>query len=213
MKTIRSNKKKKKIQKKKIFFFKEKNIFWHYLTFTSNFGIIGKIWDLLKLFLYTLFICKKKSISLIHARSHIAAYVGYFINKLHKHKLIFDFRGLWLEERFENNLWDKNSIFYSIIFKILKKMEKKVIFSSSKIVVLTQKLKNEFNNKFNKKIFSTVIPCAVDYKFFNYKKFVAKKDFIKKEIGISSKDIIICYLGSLGGVYNVENILNSFLFI
>ena len=202
-----------RIKNKKKINFKEKNIFWYDLTFSSNFGLFSKIYDVLKLFFVSLYICKNKKINIIHARSHISAYVAFFLKKIHKLKLIFDFRGFWLEERFENKLWNKNNFFYKNTFYFLKFLEKKTIFASEKLVVLTQKAKEEITKNLKKNISIKVIPCAVDYNLFDYKKFNHKKKNIKKSIGIDPKDIVVCYLGSLGGVYNVSYILNNFLFL
>ena len=89
--------------------FKEKNIFWYDLTFSSNFGLLSKVWDVIKMFFVSLYVCKNKKINIIHARSHISAYVAFFLKKIHKVKIIFDFRGFWLEERFENKLWNRKA--------------------------------------------------------------------------------------------------------
>ena len=75
------------------------NIIWNYNKFSNNFGKIGKVYDLFKMFFSSLIIIKKKNVQIIHTRSHIPGIVGYFLKKIMYKKLIFDFRGLWVELR------------------------------------------------------------------------------------------------------------------
>ena len=105
--------KNKNIELKKINLLRDdlikRNIIGKYNKFSENYGKIGKIYDLIKMFFFSLFIVFTEKIQIVHCRSHIPAIVGYFIKKILKIKLVFDFRGLWVEERFDYNIWNKKS--------------------------------------------------------------------------------------------------------
>ena len=184
------------------------NIFWKYNKFSENYGQIGKIYDLIKMFFFSLFLVLFKNIQIIHCRSHIPATVGFFLKKILKIKLVFDFRGLWIEERFDYKIWNKKKILHNLYFKILKKLEKKILNNSDYIVCLTDSVKPYLNNKLYKKVPIEVIPCCADYIFFkknNYSKKEARQ-ILKLKENIS----VIGYAGSINEVYLIQNMINFF---
>jgi hypothetical protein len=201
---------KKHNYKKKMFI--RENITLHKLNFTSNFGKIGKLWDMLIFFFTAILIIKKNNISIIHARSHLSAYISFFLKKIYRINYIFDFRGLWLEERLESNSWP-NNFFYRFLFNILKFFEKKVISESKFIIVLTQKFKIELGYLHNvmEKVF--VIPCVNNFNPLKPKMNKIEKNIFKKKLGFPTKNIIFCYSGSMGGIYKIETILDNFVYI
>jgi glycosyltransferase involved in cell wall biosynthesis len=150
-----------------------------------------KIIDILKLLIYARNILKHNLIESIHCRGHIPAFVAYVLIFFYKKKIIFDFRGFWIEERFDNQLWSKRNIVHIFAFYLFKLLEKKILLKSSKVVVLTSTAKSFLIKKFGipkKNLF--VIPCCADFNFF---KKISKK---KKK-----KYLNICYVGSYGNIY------------
>ena len=77
-------------------------------------------------------------------------------------------RGFWIDERFEWSIWSNKNIFN---FKILKQIEKKIIKSSTKIVVLSEDAKEILTNKFKYDLKNiSVIPTCADENQFNISK-------------------------------------------
>ena len=190
----------------------KKNINFHYLYFSKNklFLLFYKIYDLLKIFFYLLNILKKNKIKIIHARGHIPAFVCYFISFFHDINYVFDFRGTWIEERIDNGSLNKEKSFGKILYKILKFYEKKTIKNSYKIIVLTKKMKLFLMQKYNfqnENIF--IMPCYVNIDHFN--KILLKKELnINDTLNIPNNSKIICYLGSIGGFYLMNKMINFF---
>ena len=201
-----------KIKKLKLYLNKN-NIKWHYTLFTSSFGKIGKIFDLLKMFFITLGLIKKKRIQIIHCRSHIPALIGYILKKFFKFKLIFDFRGLWIEERFDYKIWKKNNLLDFFLFKIFKILEVKILRSSDYIICLTNSVKPYIKKTIKKKIPIEVIPCCSDFNFFQSEKKKYCKKLIKRKLRLKKEDLVLGYCGSINEIYLIKEMILFFLFL
>ena len=159
------------------------NIIWKYNNFSENYGRIGKIYDLIKMFFFSLYSILARNIQIVHCRSHVPAIVGLFLKKLFNIKLVFDFRGLWIEERFDYNIWNKKNIFHKFYYRIFKKLESKILNNSDYIVCLTKSVKPYLKKLLYKKVPIDVIPCCADYNFFKKKKYskIKAKKILKIE--------------------------------
>ena len=60
-----------------------------------------------------------------------------------KKKLIFDFRGLWVDERIDKGGWDLSNFFDRLQYKYFKRVEKKLLAQADQIMVLTKKVVSE----------------------------------------------------------------------
>ena len=82
--------------------------------------------------------------------------------------------------------------------------------NSNKIIVLTHSMKAYIHGKYNfdkNNIF--VIPCYVDNELF---KFIDNNNFnLRNKLNINTKSKIICYLGSVSGMYLVDEMLDFFI--
>ena len=99
-------------------------------------------------------------IQIIHCRSHIPAIVGFILKKFFKIKLVFDFRGLWIEERFDYNIWNKKNFLHKFYYSFFKKLESKILNNSDYIVCLTNSVKPYLNKILYKKVPIEIIPCC-----------------------------------------------------
>ena len=169
----------------------------------------SKFFDFVKLLILTFSTIKSKNIKIIHCRGHIPAFLILILKKIFNLQLTFDYRGMWIEERIDLNAIDLNKLKDKLIYYLLKKFEKNTILSSNKIIVLTVKMKNYISRVYNidnNKIF--VVPCYVNTELF---KPQPNKDFnIKYILNIKNDSKILCYLGSIGGIYLVEEMLIFF---
>lgn len=197
--------------KKKIFIYSfekslSKNIRKNYFEskYTNNFFYLGRLFDLIKMIIKTALIIKKENIDTLHCRGHIPAFSALLLSFLFKIKYIFDFRGFWIDERVDNGALDLSKIYTRKFYDILKKIEKKIILNSDFIICLTYKAKKIIKKKYRYKNI-LVIPTCCDYKFFKKNK---KKNKIKKKLGL--KKHVICYSGSVGNIYLVNEIVNFF---
>ena len=192
---------KNKIICKKIYFTKKKYLF-----------IFSKLFDFLKIFILSAIIIKKNHIKIVHCRGHIPAFIIFFLKLFFNVKLIFDYRGMWIEERIDMNVINLSSNKGKIINYLLKKIETKTIRSSHKIIVLTNSMKKFIINKYNiNKDDIFVIPCYVNINTFQLRDY--KNINIRNELKINSKSKIICYLGSVSGMYLIEEMLDFFVYL
>ena len=189
----------------------KKNIVWKFSTFSRNFGKLGKIYDLIKMFYISLLLIKKKKIQVVHCRSHIPALVGFLLKKIFNIKLIFDFRGLWIEERFDYKIWNKNNYLNSLIYKFFKNLEFNILNKSDFIVCLTYAIKPYLRKIVKNKVPVEIIPCCADYNFFKKKKY--SKNRAKKALSINKNVIVIGYSGSINEVYLIKKMIKFYIFL
>ena len=161
-----------------------------------------KLINVVKLIISARKVLKNNLIDIVHCRGHIPAFVAYLLNCFYKKKILFDFRGFWIDERFDNNLLTKKNIIHLIIFYLFKFLEKRILLQSSKIIVLTSTARLYLIKKFKiSKNLIFIIPCFTDFNFFKkIKKKNSKNNFIN-----------ICYFGSYGPIYMFEEMFNFFV--
>lgn len=190
---------------------KIKKISWVPLNFTNNFGRFGKIYDFQKMFFFSFYLVFFKKIDIIHCRSHVPAIVSYILKKIFNIKIIFDFRGFWVEERFDYGLWNKNFFFDKFLFIFFKKIEAIILKSSNFIICLTDKSRPILEKIVKKKTSIVVIPCCADYNFFLRKKY--NPNIIKSRLNIKKNSIVLGYCGSINNIYLIKEMIIFFIFL
>ena len=193
-----------KILKKKLE--EDTQIKWIYFKYHKN--IVCKIYDFIKLTLFTLFLSKKNNINFIHCRSYFPAISIYFLNHFLKYNFLFDIRDFWADEGIEIKK-------YKIIYKLVKLLEGKIIQKSCHVVCLTQKAKNFILNKYSNiyqisKNKITVIPCGTEFNLFNprnLKKNLRNK--IQRDLKLKNRNVLL-YYGSIGENYLIDKMINFF---
>lgn len=177
------------------------NISWTQLSFSKG-GVFSKIKDLTCMFLIAIKLMYKFKFNILHARSYPSMHTAYLLSKFFDIKLIFDMRGFWADDRVEGSIWKQKKIYYRLIYKYYKSLEKKFLKKADKIVVLTSRVVPEIMNISQKldrdKII--IIPCCADYNHFKPLSLIRKR-VIKDSLKIPINSKVICYLGSLGTIY------------
>lgn len=148
-------------------------------------------------------VIKRDGIGAVHARGYVPMLMAYILKKAAGVKVIFDMRGFWAEEKVDAGAWKKGGILY----RIMKRMETAFLTSADEVVVLTNAAKAYLLERARRKSPITVIPCCVDLSLFKSDK---TKDFSRGG-GISGTPVIL-YAGSLGTFYNLDRVLDFFLF-
>jgi glycosyltransferase involved in cell wall biosynthesis len=127
-----------------------------------------------------------------------------------KKKLIFDFRGLWVDERIDKGGWDLSNFFDRLQYKYFKRVEKKLLAQADQIVVLTKKVVSEvvkLGASPPSKI--TVIPCCAD---FNHFPLLTDISILKAKTltGIPDNAFVLGYLGSVGDMYMLDHLFHLY---
>ena len=193
-----------------LFDLQEYPVEWKPLLFTKGLGFFGKLLDLSRMYLKAFIIICKYNIRVVHTRSHPPAQVGLFVKRLTKAKFIFDFRGLWVDERVDKGGWDLNRFFHRLQYKYYKRIERKLLVQSDHVVVLTNKVVDEVMRLGSiERSRITVIPCCADYNHFPLATDIQKKE-AKILLGIPTDTFVLGYLGSIGKMYLLDRFFHLF---
>lgn len=186
------------------------NIKWIPLTFSDQYGSFGKTWDLMKLFIT----CSRYSLShkpqIIHARGHISALIACCIKLMTGKKVLFDFRGLWVDERVDKGGWNLSLFFHRQQYTLFKYLERHTLKFSDHIVVLTSMVVPEIIKICNKSAnMITVIPCCADYDHFHLAT-PRDRQISREKLNIVKDQIILGYHGSIGSMYRIDRFLKLY---
>lgn len=189
---------------------KADGIEWKPIRFTAGYGAAGKVWDLLKMYFWAFLLAKKYSVQIIHARGHTAAQVGLFLKKFSGTKLIFDFRGLWVDERVDKGGWNLSHPLHRLQYSHFKKTERKLLQGADQIVVLTHAVVNEvvrIGAISPSKV--TVIPCCADFDHFTLST-AKSREGARMDLHIPDDALVLGYLGSVGRMYMLDRYFRFF---
>ncbi|MDA7562982.1 glycosyltransferase [Gammaproteobacteria bacterium] len=181
------------------------NITWIPLSFSQSSNIFFKVLDMLKLYFAIFKVLNSMEINLIHARGHPCASAALLFKTVFNFKLLFDFRGLWADEKVTKGGWNLSNKLHFLQYKYYKNRERKLFNRSEKIVVLTKNVASEIERLcpgVSTKIL--IIPCAADYNHFK----LSQNKHINSQGGINHLGkITFGYLGSIGPMYQFQKYL------
>ena len=182
-------------------------ISWTPLYFTNAFGLFGKVYDLLCMYIAAFAISLSLRPSIVHARGHSPAQVGYFIKFLFSSKLIFDFRGLWVDERVDKGGWNLAKPIDRLQYYCFKYLEKLLLRNADHTVVLTEAVVNEVLKLGVPTVLAvSVIPCCADFKHFKLATKITRQR-ARSTLQLHQEQLVIGYLGSIGPMYLISNFL------
>lgn len=186
------------------------DIQWVPLRFTRSKGVVGKVWDLLKMYFWACRLAIRYGVRVVHTRGHPAAQIGLFIKRLTGARLIFDFRGLWVDERVDKGGWDLRRAHHRWQYRYFKSVERKLLANADQLVVLTEAVVPEVRRLGAARSTGvTVIPCCADFEHFP----LADRDRrlqARGELGIPPNAKVLGYLGSVGRMYMLDRIFRLF---
>jgi len=179
-------------------------IAWTPLSFTRGLGLIGKVWDLFRMYFIGFKIVITEKLKIVHARGHASAQVGLFLKRWLGLKLIFDFRGLWVDERVDKGGWDLSKPFHRWQYRYYKRVERELLQKADQIVVLTEAVIDEaIRLGTQSKSNITVIPCCADFDHFALANEGARLA-ARTEVSLENDAFVLGYLGSVGGMYMTD---------
>ena len=185
---------------------------WETLVFSERPPVISKMYDQWRVNSTAKRLQKEKRFDFVHCRSYVAAAAGLKLYKRYQIPFLFDMRGFWVDERVDSGLWDLKKPLYRFLYNLYKKKERSYFSLSAHIISLTEKGKEELINAYNVQADKiSVIPCCVDLTHFDFQKINSEeKKKIKSQLGISDNYKVLSYLGSLGGWYMTDEMLDFF---
>ena len=185
-------------------------ISWTPVTFTKG-GKLAKLWDLARMYATALRLQGQHHFSIIHCRSYQAAQVGCLLKRLFGVKVIFDMRGLWVDERVDGGLWQLARLPDRLAYRSYKRIERGLLQCADHVVALTHRVVPELNRlapAMQAEV--TVIPCCADFGHFNILPDEEKRQ-ARSRLGIPGDGLVLSYLGSLGTWYMLDEMLQFFI--
>ena len=186
------------------------NIQWMPLGYTKKPPVISTLIDIIKLRKAAKRIHRQHKIDMVHTRPGIPALVGLWMKKKLGVKFLNDIREFYAESRVEGGMWNLKNPLYRTVYNYFKKKEWEQLEQSDGLVCLTyaaQKIIQQLP-ACKKSIPLEVIPCSTDLELFDPLRIgPEEKTALKKELNINDTDFIVSYLGSIGGWYLTEEMM------
>jgi glycosyltransferase involved in cell wall biosynthesis len=177
---------------------------WVPIPYHKKPAVLSSIYDVMMLKKKARQLHALEKFDMVHTRPGVPSLIGLWMKKKLGVKFLNDIREFYADSRVDGGMWNKESFFYKKIYAFFKQKENEAVEKSDGIICLTyaaEKIIKQWDI-YKKEIPLAVIPCSVDMNLFNPENIdaVLKLKF-KKELGINDGDLIISYLGSIGGWY------------
>lgn len=192
---------------------RESGIAWHPLRYHKSPPVLSTLYDLLQMRRKAETLHKQYDFRLVHARSYPPALVALGLKNTLGIPYLFDIRGFWPEERVEGRIWDLKKPHFKMIYAFFKKKEVALYKEAAAVITLTYKAKEILKQRKDLQPLPpvTVIPCCADMEHFRPE--VVSEDHVREtreQIGIASDAYVLCYVGSIGTWYMLEEMLQFF---
>ena len=188
----------------------EHKINWIPVNYTKNPPVVSTLLDIIKLKRAAKKIHRLNNIDMVHTRPGVPALVGLWMKKTMGVKFLNDIREFYADSRVEGGMWNTKSPLYNTIYNFFKKKEAEAVAKSDGIVCLTYAAESIIKEwkEYNDAIPLEVIPCSADLMLFNPEAIDEnEKETLKAALHISKNDFIISYLGSIGGWYLTDEMM------
>ena len=140
-------------------------IVWHPRRYHKRPSALATAWDIYVGIVSGLWLALRHRLSIVHARSYVAAVMALVLKQLTGTKFVFDMRGFWADERVDGGLWPRNGRMY----RVAKWFERKFLLNADHVVSLTQAAVGEmqrFDYLQDRMPPVTVIPTCADLQRF-----------------------------------------------
>lgn len=188
----------------------EEGICWTPLAFSRG-GKLAKVWDLARMYYIAVRLTMKHRFGIVHCRSYQAAQVGCLLKRWFGLKVLFDMRGLWVDERVDGGIWQLARMVDRLAYRHYKRIERSLLECADHVVALTDRVVPELRRlapRMQAEI--AVIPCCADFTHF---KVLTSSEIagVRGKLGIPAEAFVLGYLGSLGTWYCLEEMLDLFI--
>ncbi len=183
---------------------------WVSLPYHKNPPVISSIYDYIKLKQTAVALHKHIKFDMVHTRPGLPQLVALHLKKKLGIKYLNDIRGFWADERVDGDMWNLKNPLYKTVYKFFKKKEDECVTIADYNTCLTYRGKQEILKWQNvpQPVKVDVVPCSVDLELFSpFKINLSLKQQYKEELGINDDDFIISYLGSIGGWYLTDEMM------
>lgn len=178
-------------------------IYWYPAAYHQGLSLFAKAFDNAAGFITGVKVIYKHRPRIIHSRSSLTVLLAIALAKVSGLKFLYDADSLLSEEYADIGHWSRESRGYRVMAKAEKLARKK----ASRIIVLTESLKKDYQDKFGVKTPIDVIPCCVDLRNFQFSPKAGQKK--RKELNLSDEKLFI-YVGKIGSWYLIKETFELF---
>ncbi len=178
---------------------------WVSIPYHKNPPVLSSLYDYYKMRSTALKQHKQEGFDIVHTRPGLPQLAALYLKKKAPGiKFMNDIRGFWADERVDGGMWNLKNPLYKIIYNFFRAKEDKCAAIAEYNTCLTYRGKEEILKWKNvpQPVKLEVVPCSVDLELFNPENIdTGKKEQFRKELNINEGDFIVSYLGSIGGWY------------
>ena len=186
------------------------NITWIPLNYTKKPQVLSTILDIIKLRKAAKKIHLENKLDMVHTRPGVPELVGLWMKKTMGVKFLNDIREFYADSRVEGGMWRLSNPLYKTVYRFFKRKETESVSKSDGIVCLTYAAEKIIKGwkEYKSNIPLQVIPCSADLELFDPGKISeAEKTTLRSALNISKDDFVISYLGSIGGWYLTDEMM------
>lgn len=185
-------------------------ISWHPLPYTKRPPVLSTLADLYRLRRKAAILHRKFQFSLVHTRPGIPALAGAWMKRKWGIPFLHDIREFYADSRVEGGIWKRSHPLYALIYRYFKRKEAEQLRCCDGIVCLTKAAASIIRKEkdFRSAVPMEIIPCSADLQLFNPDAVSPEQQAaLRDELGIRTGDVIVSYLGSVGGWYLTDEML------
>lgn len=191
----------------------DEGITWHCLTYHKRPSLPATLYDVICGSVFIWYLIRRDGIDILHARVHVPALMSAIAKQLsfgRNPKLLFDIRGFFPEEYTDAGVWKDGGVLY----RMTKMVEKWLLKVSDGFVVLTEKAREILFPESKDTGFDSsgrpveVIPCCVDFERFSPRNGNST-EIPQTRLKLSDR-FVVAYVGSFGGWYLTEDMIDFF---
>ena len=174
---------------------------WLTLPYHSRPSLPAKLFDIIAGTVRVIRTVRREGIGIIHARSHLAAFISLLARPFTGARVIFDIRGLLADDYADAGQWPPRGVLY----RITKRVET-FLYRADGFVVLTDRARAELFPAVSEKPIQVIPTC------FDPDRWTPNDPpdgDIRGAIGARGRTIIV-YAGSLGGAYLTKELSEFF---
>ncbi len=186
------------------------NIAWIPLSYTKNPPVLSTVLDIIKLRRAAKKIHKENKLDMVHTRPGVPELVGLWMKKTMGVRFLNDIREFYADSRVEGGMWNTANPVYKAVYNFFKGKEMEAVSKSDGIVCLTYAAEKIIKvwKEYKSNIPLQVIPCSADLELFDPDKISeSEKTTLRSELNIRKDDFVISYLGSIGGWYLTDEMM------
>lgn len=180
------------------------SIKWVPIAYHKNPPVLSSVYDVAMLKRKAAKLHGIEKFDMVHTRAGIPSLIGLWMKKKFNVKFLHDVREFYADSRVDGGIWNLKNPLYKIIYKYFKTIEEEEVKHCDGMVCLTYAAKTIIQQwpQYSQEVILEVIPCSVDMQLFDPARIDAcQKASVRKQLNISASDVVISYLGSIGGWY------------